>query len=172
MTKQCIVCGSRYGREHLPTCPRFQPTTRIDKLEAEITTLRKENEALQEQLDDWQNSHSKVINEQCAGDEKHCTCVPSLRKEVTRLQEKVKELEEKFDTRGAMLTHSENAINYHKERAEQAEAREEGLRKFAENLAEMKDDAVTMLADYHSPEDAIQAIANSAEQALKEDTQK
>jgi len=44
---------------------------------------------LQEKLDDWQESHSRVINEPCREDEIHCTCVPPLRREVTDLKEQL-----------------------------------------------------------------------------------
>ncbi len=38
-------------------------------------------------LKDWQDSHSRVINEKCPTDEKHCTCVPALRRQIDRLKD-------------------------------------------------------------------------------------
>jgi len=35
----------------------------------------------------------KVLSEQCAGDEKHCACVPVLRREIERLKAELSELD-------------------------------------------------------------------------------
>ena len=32
--------------------------------------------------------HERVLAEKCAGDERHCACVPSLRREIARLRGK------------------------------------------------------------------------------------
>jgi hypothetical protein len=41
-------------------------------------------------LEDYLEYYNKVINEQCAPDEKHCTCVPALRQEIKRLNDILK----------------------------------------------------------------------------------
>ncbi|MES0385793.1 MAG: hypothetical protein ABUJ98_14560, partial [Hyphomicrobium sp.] len=38
-----------------------------------------------EELADIRDGERKILEEKCAGDEKHCGCVPTLRKEVERL---------------------------------------------------------------------------------------
>lgn len=45
-----------------------------------------EYEALEDRLDDYLDDYTAVINEVCAGDEQHCTCVPILRIEIERLR--------------------------------------------------------------------------------------
>jgi len=36
-------------------------------------------------LEDWENTYTSVMNSSCE-DEKHCTCVPFLRREIERLK--------------------------------------------------------------------------------------
>ena len=45
----------------------------------ELLELRREYEELREY-------YRRVIEEPCAGDEQHCTCVPALRAEIERLR--------------------------------------------------------------------------------------
>ncbi len=47
-----------------------------------IATLTKENENLKFKLSDWQDTQKSVMSETCPSDEKHCTCVPMLKKEI------------------------------------------------------------------------------------------
>lgn len=51
-----------------------------------IEALQAENTKLQERLADWEDTAKHVMSEECAPDEKHCTCVPVLRKEITKLR--------------------------------------------------------------------------------------
>lgn len=46
-------------------------------------------EELQQELDDWKESHRIVMEEKCPVDEKHCTCVPSLKKEIEKLKKEI-----------------------------------------------------------------------------------
>ena len=39
-----------------------------------------------EEVEDWREGTRRVMAEECAPDEKHCTCVPDLRREIERLQ--------------------------------------------------------------------------------------
>ena len=58
---------------------------------AELARL---NADLQEKLDEYTEVFNRVIAEQCAPDERHCTCVPSLRMEINTLREIIKRGEE------------------------------------------------------------------------------
>ena len=58
--------------------------------------LRAERDALQATLDDYMDDHKAVVNQQCAGDEVHCSCVPHLRK-------RIKEVEAERDAAVAVL---------------------------------------------------------------------
>ena len=42
-----------------------------------------------EELVDIKETYKNIIDEKCAGDEKHCTCVPALRKKIEELKKKV-----------------------------------------------------------------------------------
>lgn len=62
---------------------------RAERAEAECAKLR-------DRLNDWQDTHTAIMKEQCAGDEKHCTCVPSLRKGLKELQAECAKLREEI----------------------------------------------------------------------------
>jgi hypothetical protein len=64
------------GREYLT----------MEAAQNRIRELEAENEALTEESDEGNNYYRRVVSEQCAPDELHCTCVPALRKEIERLQ--------------------------------------------------------------------------------------
>ena len=55
-----------------------------------------EVERLKAELEDIAESHRMVMNEQCPGDEIHCTCVPILKREIAAL---TKALEEALNVR-------------------------------------------------------------------------
>lgn len=44
---------------------------------------------LRRQLADWQDASKKVMSEKCPPDERHCTCVPYLRKEIDSLKQQL-----------------------------------------------------------------------------------
>lgn len=48
-------------------------------------------EELEERLKDWEDTHRRIMSEECAFDEFHCTCVPSLRKRIAELEEELAE---------------------------------------------------------------------------------
>lgn len=52
-----------------------------------VGALCAELERLQTELADRDEMHRRVVNEQCAPDERHCSCVPTLRAEITRLRD-------------------------------------------------------------------------------------
>lgn len=49
-------------------------------LEADLKALIEEIEMLRERNDQFEEDFRKVVSEKCAPDEKHCSCVPHLRK--------------------------------------------------------------------------------------------
>lgn len=67
--------------EHLATC-----RVEMDRARHDATVLTVDNARLRTELDDRDEAHRRVMAEQCAPDERHCTCVPALRAEVRRLQ--------------------------------------------------------------------------------------
>ena len=62
----------------------------MDKLTllAEVSILNDRIKQLEEELKDINDSWKIVINEECAKDEVHCTCVPVLRAELLELEKK------------------------------------------------------------------------------------
>ena len=45
-----------------------------------------ERDELRFRLKDWEDNHKAIVAGDCAPDEKHCSCVPSLRKELAALR--------------------------------------------------------------------------------------
>jgi len=56
-------------------------------LAADLLDARDEIERLKAQLDEILGTHNRIVSEQCAPDEKHCTCVPALRATLKRCHE-------------------------------------------------------------------------------------
>ncbi len=67
---------------------------RLDNCADEIDRLLKKSERLAVRLADWEETQRSIMDEPCRGDEVHCTCVPVLRTEITRLREKVRDARE------------------------------------------------------------------------------
>jgi uncharacterized protein YhaN len=55
-------------------------------LTAELEHLKAERDALKATLDDYMDDYKAVVNEQCAKNEKHCTCVPHLRQRIKEVE--------------------------------------------------------------------------------------
>lgn len=56
---------------------------REQMLEGEyLARCKAEAERLCAELADWKDSHAAVMAEKCAPDERHCSCVPNLRREL------------------------------------------------------------------------------------------
>ena len=55
--------------------------------------LELENAELREWKADVEDSHRRIMSEQCPTDEVHCTCVPILRRENAELKAKLAEYE-------------------------------------------------------------------------------
>lgn len=55
-----------------------------NKIAAALQAREQEIGRLREELDDWKEGYAKTINEPCAADQKHCTCVPDLKREIQK----------------------------------------------------------------------------------------
>ena len=55
----------------------------------QIHRLKKEVEELEAEIKDIKDAYAIVMNEECANDEVHCTCVPALRAEIKQLEVKL-----------------------------------------------------------------------------------
>lgn len=51
-----------------------------------IVLLKRENERLQDIVDDYREWFAKVLDDKCPTDERHCGCVPILRKQLSNYQ--------------------------------------------------------------------------------------
>jgi hypothetical protein len=58
--------------------------TKLILAERELVSLRAE-------LKEYRDDYHRVMSEECASDETHCTCVPALRKRVAELEAALKE---------------------------------------------------------------------------------
>jgi len=58
----------------------------IERLEKENFRLKEANEDVQSRLDDYRNDASRVLDEKCPSDERHCGCVPILRDQLNKYQ--------------------------------------------------------------------------------------
>jgi hypothetical protein len=58
---------------------------------------------LLEQLDEHDAYYRKVVNDECAPDEVHCTCVPALRDKIDTLQKQVEGLEKALKSLGYVI---------------------------------------------------------------------
>jgi ATP-dependent Lon protease len=62
-------------------------TAERDAWKADAERLKEANEDVQSRLDDYRQDYATVVNDQCPTDERHCGCVPILRRENRLLSE-------------------------------------------------------------------------------------
>ena len=55
-------------------------------LERKCKTLESENAELRDVIGDYRNDASRVLDEKCPSDERHCGCVPILRDQLNKYQ--------------------------------------------------------------------------------------
>jgi len=67
----------------------------IERLEHEIAKCKEANKDAQSRLDDYRQDYEKVVNDLCPTDERHCGCVPILRRENRLISEELADA--KFD---------------------------------------------------------------------------
>lgn len=78
-------------RRNLETClPDSGIAEDIRAALADLDTARAEAAALRARIADYEDDHRAVVAGQCAQDERHCSCVPHLRREVERLTENLR----------------------------------------------------------------------------------
>ena len=58
----------------------------VTALTARIAELEAENAELRDVIGDYRNDASRVLDEKCPSDERHCGCVPILREQLTKYQ--------------------------------------------------------------------------------------
>ena len=58
----------------------------LDALNARIAELEAENAELRDVIGDYRNDASRVLDEKCPSDERHCGCVPILRDQLNKYQ--------------------------------------------------------------------------------------
>ena len=67
---------------------------RGDACDCEMVPLSAEIAALEAELQEHDDYYRKVVNDECAPDEVHCTCVPALRDKIDTLDARVQRLTE------------------------------------------------------------------------------
>lgn len=81
---------------------RYQPRKLTEKILAKARTglyagnpahmilMVREIDRLRAKVEDFEEDFRNVVAENCAGDEKHCSCVPHLRRKIEELEESKK----------------------------------------------------------------------------------
>lgn len=88
-----------------------------------IDELRARAERAEARLQEYQDDTARVLSEQCPTDERHCGCVPILRKEIARLSDiEAKAIEQSEDVQTNWLSPFE-AVQLRKEIARLKEER-------------------------------------------------
>jgi hypothetical protein len=70
----------------------------IEILSQELLRLEKREHELEAKLAEHDAYYKKVVNEECASDEVHCTCVPALRDKINQLEAELGEYKRSNDT--------------------------------------------------------------------------
>ena len=83
----------------------------IERLEKENFRLKEANEDVQSRLDDYRQDYATVVNDQCPTDERHCGCVPILRRENRILSEDLANAKDELKHRRDALVDAQNIYN-------------------------------------------------------------
>ena len=83
------IHGCHAGVDWTPGGEKCKCKNSVGKL---VETLAAERDALKAEVAEYREYHQRVMAEQCAPDEQHCTCVPALRAENAVLKAKNAEL--------------------------------------------------------------------------------
>ena len=65
---------------YIPQSSIIELFDEIERLEHEIAKCKEANEDMKSRLDDYRQDYATVVNDQCPTDERHCGCVPILRR--------------------------------------------------------------------------------------------
>jgi hypothetical protein len=101
----------------------------VERMADEILALRAELTVAKDRSADYEADFRRVVNEECAPDEKHCSCVPHLRRQLAQRDaelEKAKDLIDEWkasamlddgagDPDGIKPRHNEAQITAHRE---------------------------------------------------------
>ena len=96
---------------YIPQSSIIELFDEIERLEHEITKLKEANEDVQSRLDDYRQDYAKVVNDQCPTDERHCGCVPILRRENRILSEDLANAKDELKHRRNALIDAQNIYN-------------------------------------------------------------
>ncbi len=91
----------------------------IERLEHEIAKCKEANKDVQSRLDDYRQDYAKVVNDLCPTDERHCGCVPILRRENRLISEELADAKDELKHRRDALIDAQriyNEANNHKMR--------------------------------------------------------
>lgn len=83
----------------------------IERLEKENFKLKEANEDVQSRLDDYRQDYATVVNDQCPTDERHCGCVPILRRENRLISEELADAKDELKHRRDALIDAQRIYN-------------------------------------------------------------
>ena len=82
--KKCLRCGA----------DEFRINGYCSVYCEDMHEVEQENAALKRELAEHDEYYRKVMNEECAPDEVHCTCVPALRDGIAALKRELQDAKE------------------------------------------------------------------------------
>lgn len=83
----------------------------IERLEKENIKLKEANEDVNSRLDDYRQDYAKVVNDNCPTDERHCGCVPILRRENRLMAEELADAKDELKHRRDALIDAQEIYN-------------------------------------------------------------
>jgi hypothetical protein len=83
----------------------------IERLEHEIAKCKEANKDVQSRLDDYRQDYEKVVNDLCPTDERHCGCVPILRRENRLISEELADAKDELKHRRDALIDAQRIYN-------------------------------------------------------------
>ena len=81
---------------YIPQSSIIELFDEIERLEREIVKCKEANKDVQNRLDDYRQDYAKVVNDLCPTDERHCGCVPILRRENRLISEELADAKDKL----------------------------------------------------------------------------
>ena len=96
---KCLKCGAKtisqvgvfyeYACKTLVAVSTGEYEEKIDCVRRQLEQKGEELDAAKEEAADYDETYRMVMDEKCAGDEIHCTCVPHLRRGIKELREQL-----------------------------------------------------------------------------------